>query len=90
MWRDFAACAGTPTEAFFPPGRSNGKRRQALVRTAIQLCEGCLVRRRCAQAAFDNGEHYGIFGGVDLGDGVNYETVRRRRKILRHIAQGAA
>ncbi|MFE3059088.1 WhiB family transcriptional regulator [Nocardia sp. NPDC059239] len=90
MWRDYAACAGAPTEAFFPPGRSTNRRRQALVQRLIQVCEGCPVRRRCAQAAVDNGVSHGIFAGVDLGDGVNRRTLHYRRTKLRRVAEAAA
>ncbi|MGW4119859.1 WhiB family transcriptional regulator [Nocardia sp. NPDC004711] len=91
MWQDNAACADTPTEVFFPPGSSDDPERRMLVRRVIRLCEGCPVRRRCAQAALDNRERYGIFAGVDLGDDVlDRGSSHYRRKKLRRIAKAAA
>ncbi|MGW4126392.1 WhiB family transcriptional regulator [Nocardia sp. NPDC004711] len=91
IWQENAACVGMPTEAFFPPGGSDDPHRRTLVRSVIQVCEGCPVRRRCAQAAVENGERYGIFAGVDLGDGfVNRGSLHHRRKKLRRIAKRAA
>jgi len=64
-WQDFAACAGTDTEAFFP--EKGGSTREAK-----RICQGCEVRAECLQYALDRNEHFGVYGGL---------SERERRKL---------
>lgn len=66
-WHKRAACRGL-TELFFP---SRG--RNATLREAKQICEGCPVVAECRAQALANAEHFGIWGG----------TSDRQRRLLR-------
>ncbi|MFF4220033.1 WhiB family transcriptional regulator [Streptomyces nondiastaticus] len=54
---DHAACAGEEPELFFAkdPGA---------VALAKHICGRCLVREACLARAIDNGERFGVFGGL--------------------------
>lgn len=56
-WRDLAVCAQVDPELFFPEKGGN-------VKPAKLLCGMCEVRDECLQAALDNNEQFGIFGGL--------------------------
>ncbi|MFE3105968.1 WhiB family transcriptional regulator [Nocardia tengchongensis] len=91
MWRDRAACIGLPIEEFFPLGGPEVPERKAAVRAAKRVCKACPVRRACLDEAVKNGDHYGIFGGVDLGDSEADIAARHyRRRKLRRIAKAVA
>lgn len=56
-WQKRALCAETDPEAFHPDkGGSN--------REAKKVCGRCDVRSQCLQAALDNDERHGIWGGL--------------------------
>jgi WhiB family redox-sensing transcriptional regulator len=56
-WQARGLCAQTDPEAFFPePGAPNWR--------AKRVCRSCPVRRECLSFAVDNGEEYGIWGGL--------------------------
>lgn len=66
-WTDLAACAGMPTEWWFPePGDS--------VKEALAICQSCEVSAECLQYALDNGERFGLYGGT---------TARQRKDMRR-------
>lgn len=60
-WRDQAKCLGTPIETFYED-ESTG--------LAKFICNGgmgsapCPVRQACLDYALDNGERYGVWGGL--------------------------
>jgi hypothetical protein len=56
-WWDDAACKGQ-IHLMFPDKRSTPA---AQIHRALALCDGCRVRRECAQAGLS--ESYGIWGG---------------------------
>lgn len=64
-WRDFALCAETDPEAFFPE-------KGASTREARQVCRACPVRAECLEYALDHHERFGIWGGL---------SERERRKL---------
>ena len=56
-----ALCAETDPEAFFPEkGEST--------REAKNICAKCPLLDTCLQYAFDNGEQYGIWGGMSAAE----------------------
>lgn len=57
QWRDAALCAQTDPEAFFPDKGGS-------TRDAKAICSRCAVRPECLQAALDNDERFGIWGGL--------------------------
>jgi len=65
-WQEFALCAQTDPEAFFP--EKGGSTREAK-----RVCQGCDVRRECLEFALENDERFGIWGGLS-------ERERRRLK----------
>lgn len=66
-WREFAVCAQTDPEAFFPEkGQSS--------REAKRVCSGCPVREHCLQYALRHDVRFGIWGGT---------TERQRRELRR-------
>ncbi len=60
-WRDQAACAGKPTEWWFP-ARNDGPD----VDRARSVCASCPVRDECEDAG--RGEYAGMWGGHLIGD----------------------
>lgn len=66
-WRDFAACAETDPEAFFPEKGGSTKE-------AKQVCGQCFVRAECLEYALKRGERFGIWGGL---------SERERRRLQR-------
>lgn len=67
---DGARCAETDPEAFFP---EKGESSQE----AKRVCNsGCPLREFCLRYALENGEEYGIWGGMS--------AVERKRLLRRH------
>ncbi len=66
-WRDQALCAQTDAESFFPEKGGSS-------RAAKKICQSCDVREQCLQAALDNDERFGIWGGLS----------ERERRGLKH------
>lgn len=67
-WYDDAACLGAESEDFFEGGPATAR--------AKALCKQCPVRELCLQAALENNERYGVWGGL---------TYEERRPILRRM-----
>ena len=72
-WHDHANCLGVDPDLFFPE-------RGASTREAKEVCRGCVVRHDCLEFALQNGEKFGIWGGL---------SERERRRIRRQRAQVA-
>ncbi len=72
-WHDHANCLGVDPDLFFPE-------RGASTREAKEVCRGCEVRHDCLEFALQNGEKFGIWGGL---------SERERRRIRRQRAQVA-
>ena len=72
-WHDNANCLGVDPDLFFPE-------RGASPREAKEVCRGCEVRHDCLEFALQNGEKFGIWGGL---------SERERRRIRRQRAQVA-
>lgn len=72
-WQALALCAQTDPELFYPDQGGSG-------RDAKRLCNGdpergtepCPVRAECLAQALEDGERFGVFGGL---------TERERRKL---------
>ena len=72
-WHDEANCLGVDPDLFFPE-------RGASTREAKEVCRGCVVQHDCLEFALQNGEKFGIWGGL---------SERERRRIRRQRAQAA-
>lgn len=68
-WRDFALCAETDPEAFFP--EKGGSTREAK-----KVCRSCEVRTECLEYALGNPDltQFGIWGGLSP----------QERRLVRH------
>ncbi len=64
-WRDYAICAQTDPEIFFP--EKGGSTREAK-----KVCNSCDVREACLDYALEHDEKFGIWGGL---------SERERRKL---------
>ena len=69
-WKDLSNCLGVDPDLFFPE-------RGASTREAKEVCRGCEVRIACLEYALQNGEKFGIWGGM---------SERERRRIRRQRA----
>lgn len=72
-WHADAMCAQVDTELFFPEKGSG----HTTVRDAKRVCASCDVRVECLEFALDNGERFGVWGGL---------SERERRPLARRRA----
>ena len=79
-WQDHANCLGVDPDLFFPE-------RGASTREAKEVCRGCEVRHDCLEFALQNGEKFGIWGGMSERE---RRRVRRARALARRAAGGSA
>lgn len=71
-----AACLGADPGLFFPePGDTETEAR------AVAICVGCPVRAACCERAVQNGERWGIWGGV------NFATSREEPNYDRMVSR---
>src|SRR6201995_5607221 len=70
-WQGKANCLGVDPDLFFPE-------RGASTKEAKEVCRGCVVKDECLEYALQNGEKFGIWGGM---------SERERRRIRRQRAQ---
>lgn len=75
-WQDFANCLGVDPDLFFPE-------RGASTREAKEVCKGCVVRNDCLEYALENGEKFGIWGGLSERE---RRRIRRQRSLARRTA----
>ena len=75
-WQDEANCLGVDPDLFFPE-------RGASTREAKEGCQGCVVKDDCLEFALQNGEKFGIWGGMS-------ERERRRIRRQRALERAAA
>lgn len=69
-WRERAACAGHPNQAFFPVGDGE----EQVVKKAKAICAVCPVSEECLQYALETNQRFGIWAGT---------TEAERRSIRR-------
>lgn len=68
-WRDFANCADTDSEVFFPDqGGSTAE--------AKRICSRCVVEYDCLSYALSADERFGVWGG---------QSERARRSLKRGV-----
>jgi WhiB family redox-sensing transcriptional regulator len=75
-WQARANCMGVVDPDLFFPERG------ASTREAKEVCRGCVAREDCLEYALDNGEKFGIWGGMS-------ERERRRLRRARAIERRA-
>ncbi len=79
-WQDFANCLGVDPDLFFPE-------RGASTREAKEVCRGCTVREDCLEYALQNGERFGVWGGMSERE---RRRIRRQRALARKVAAAIA
>ncbi len=79
-WTAKAACIGVDPELFFVDEFDNPSARLD-TDLAKAVCGRCEVRPECLQTAIDNGERYGVFGGMTTRERL-VATGRRKRLRL--------
>lgn len=79
-WKDDSNCLGVDPDLFFPE-------RGASTREAKEVCRGCVVREDCLEYALQNGEKFGIWGGMSERE---RRRIRRQRALERQAAARAA
>ncbi|MBM7280330.1 WhiB family transcriptional regulator [Gordonia rubripertincta] len=72
-WHEDAICSQADPDAWFP------EKGEATVAAKL-ICAGCDVREQCLQWALDNGERFGVWGGLS-------ERERREERARRRKAQ---
>lgn len=70
-WMLFANCRGMDPELFFPP-------RGASLEPIREVCRSCACQKACADYAINNGEVFGVWGGLS-------ERERRRIRKARRL-----
>ncbi len=75
-WQEYSNCLGVDPDLFFPE-------RGASTREAKDVCRACVVRADCLEFALQNGEKFGIWGGMS-------ERERRRIRRQRALERAAA
>lgn len=68
-WVQHAACRGVDTNLFFADRGESTKEAKA-------ICAGCPVREECLTFSINNGEHFGVWGGL-----AEHQRRRLRRKL---------
>jgi len=57
-WRALSLCVVYPSVDFFDGSQQNKRK-------CRMICAECQVRPQCLQFSLDNGEEYGVWGGLD-------------------------
>lgn len=67
-WQLEAACRGMDDTWFFPPDREQAKARTSRISRAKAVCAHCPALIACRDFALDNGEVFGVWGGLSEDD----------------------
>jgi len=74
-WQNYANCLGADTDLFFPERGSS-------TRKAMAICGMCEVKIECLDFALDNGERFGIWGGLSERERRRGRHERSRRTAV--------
>lgn len=75
-WMTEANCLGLDPTLFFPE-------RGRIPKEARDVCAGCDVKSKCLDYSLDNGEYFGVWGGVSERE---RRSLRRKRSLARPTA----
>ncbi|MCV7252841.1 WhiB family transcriptional regulator [Mycobacterium hackensackense] len=67
-WRNRARCRDSDPDLFFHPDGERSQARRRRLALAREICTTCPVKWECAGFALDNGEDFGIWGGMSETD----------------------
>jgi WhiB family redox-sensing transcriptional regulator len=76
-WHAKAACAGMPTDDFFPV-ESTGRALDQIARVKT-VCAACPVRVQCLDYALNTGQNDGVWGGMSEDERRTEHRRRQRR-----------
>jgi WhiB family redox-sensing transcriptional regulator len=74
-WHDFAACAETDPDLFFPEGHGGS------TRGAKRVCRACPVTGLCLEYALANDERFGVWGGLSEQERRRLRQDRNRNEL---------
>lgn len=77
-WHKHAACLDSSSDLFFMEIENAATNKQR-IKEAKEICEVCPVRNACLQQAIDNGEGFGVWGGMTSRERAK---VRRRQRMM--------
>lgn len=77
-WQNRAQCLGEDPELFFPIGNTGPAVYQ--IEEAKSVCLRCEVREQCLEWALENGQEYGVWGGMSEDE---RKPLKRRGKRIR-------
>jgi WhiB family redox-sensing transcriptional regulator len=93
-WRNLAACRGMGGELFFDPYDESRRAQQARISLAKNICQHCSVVTECRDYALQQGEPYGVWGGLSERERALMLGVRTLRYAgvnrQRHLTGSAA
>jgi WhiB family transcriptional regulator, redox-sensing transcriptional regulator len=80
-WRGAGACLSADPELFFPVAVGSAAGRHTS--RALQICNGCRVKRQCLDFALEHREENGIWGGTTPEERLRVLRQRNRRPVRR-------
>lgn len=84
-WQNRAECRGEDPELFFPVGHTGPAVFQ--IEEAKRVCRRCDVREQCLEWALENGQDYGVWGGMSEDD--RRELKRKSARIRSSVGKTA-
>jgi WhiB family transcriptional regulator, redox-sensing transcriptional regulator len=79
-WRHLARCRDSDPDLFFHPEGEHLHSRRRRLAIAQEICTECPVKWECAGFALDNGEDFGIWGGMSESDRARLFAIADERR----------
>ncbi|MFJ9845100.1 WhiB family transcriptional regulator [Kitasatospora sp. NPDC101155] len=80
-----AACRYVDPELFFPDNRGGGTAAESRAIQAKSVCRACPARRECLRRAVQDGEQYGVWGGLTAPE---RRALRKQVQHFRNLPSG--
>lgn len=77
-WRSKGLCLGEDPELWFAVGSGEATDRQ--IRAAQRICDKCPVKTTCRDWAIENGQEYGVWGGLTEDE---LQAIKRKRNAAK-------
>lgn len=85
QWQERGSCRTADPGLFFGPENESDSRRKRRVATAKTVCMSCPVLALCRAYAVENGERYGVWGGMS-----EYERMPEAARVRSYQRRAAA
>jgi WhiB family redox-sensing transcriptional regulator len=85
QWQERGSCRTSDPGLFFGPENESDSRRKRRVAAAKAVCLGCPVLGLCRAYAVENGERYGVWGGMS-----EYERMPEAARIRSYQRRAAS